>query len=126
MHAHRMERVAEALREEVEEIINYELSDPRIGAVAVTQVLLAPGGRRARILVAPAGETEEQLLCLAALGGARRHVRALLAGRLEMFRIPDLDFEADFSAGAALRLPRLLRRMRKGRPRDQEREKGNR
>ena len=125
MDGHRNERVTETLREEVEEIINYELSDPRIGVVTVSEVLLSRNGRRARIRVALTGDAEEQNRSLNALGGARRRVRSLLASRLNLFRIPDLDFEADVPVASTSRLRQLLRRMRKGHPRDNEEgEKG--
>ena len=35
MDPHRHERVTESIHEELEELINYELSDPRIGQVSM-------------------------------------------------------------------------------------------
>ena len=49
MDSHRTERVSEALREELGEIIAYELSDPRIGDATVTEVLLSPDMRHAQM-----------------------------------------------------------------------------
>jgi len=34
---HRNERVSEGLREELDELINYELTDPRVGPAAVSE-----------------------------------------------------------------------------------------
>ena len=48
MDPHRNERVSESLREELNELISYELSDPRIGDASVTEVLLSPDFRRAQ------------------------------------------------------------------------------
>ncbi len=42
MDNHRAGRVSEALREELGEMIAYELSDPRIGEAVVTEVLVSP------------------------------------------------------------------------------------
>ena len=39
MDPRRSERIAETIREELEEILNYELSDPRIRSARVTEVL---------------------------------------------------------------------------------------
>jgi hypothetical protein len=44
---HHSARVTEAIREELSEIIGFELSDPRLGAVDVVSVALAPGSRLA-------------------------------------------------------------------------------
>src|SRR5512146_2191828 len=48
---HHQQRVGEALREEITSIIEGELSDPRIGSAAVSEVHLAPDGKSARIFV---------------------------------------------------------------------------
>ena len=48
MEPHRAERVAEALRSELEEILNYELDDPRMTPVTITEVILTSDGRKAR------------------------------------------------------------------------------
>lgn len=119
MEKHRGERLAEALREELEEIVNYELEDPRIGAVRVTEVLLSSDGRRARIRIAfeeGAMDVQERLV---ALDHARGHVRHLLMTRMDIFRMPELQFEADSGEQIGRRAKHLMRRMRRGRPRDQ-------
>ncbi|MCW5976618.1 MAG: ribosome-binding factor A [Bryobacteraceae bacterium] len=118
MESHRNERFAEALRQELEEIINYELSDPRIGEVIVTEVLVGPGHKQARVrlsVTAPGGPEST----LAALNGARRHLQRTLSGRLDVFRIPDLQFESDIEVASPQGVQGLLKRVRRGRPRDQ-------
>ena len=49
MESHRAARVSEALREELGELIAYELSDPRIGDAVVTEVLVSPDMRHAQV-----------------------------------------------------------------------------
>lgn len=117
MEAHRAERVSEALREELAELIGYEMSDPRIGSVEVTEVVVAPDMRQARVRISLAGDERARDEALRALDGARHFLRRELAGRLRLFRIPELFFEADVSAGGRDRLEQLLKRIRKGRPR---------
>jgi ribosome-binding factor A len=112
MEERRLQRVTEAIRDELSEIIAYELDDPRIGSVQLVDVHLSPDGRRA---VARVRVEDEQ--SLAALDHARPFLRRQLAGRLDLFRTPDLHFEADLSATPAAKLPHLLKRVRKGRPR---------
>lgn len=120
MESHRNERFAEALRQELEEIINYELSDPRIGELTITEVLVAPGNKQARVRLSLGGNHRTAEPTLAALNGAREHIRQVLAGRLDVFRIPDLEFESDIEVQSPNEVKSLLRRVRKGRPRDQE------
>ncbi|MCP5109858.1 MAG: 30S ribosome-binding factor RbfA [bacterium] len=122
MDPRRTERLTEAIREELEEIFNYELSDPRVGDVRVSEVLVSSDLRQVQVRVSFAGEVEEQKAALEALNGARRHVRLLLSERLDLFRMPELRFEHDLSPELDKRAKRLLRRVRKGRPRDERDE----
>lgn len=108
MKERRAQRVAEALKEELTELIGYEMNDPRLDSVSVTDVLLSPDMKKARVLVAAGEET------ITILEGARHYLRREAASRLNLFRAPDLHFEPD--AGIAPdRVASLLRRVRKGR-----------
>jgi ribosome-binding factor A len=115
---HRNERLAESLREELEELIGYELSDPRVGSASVTQVHLSPDHRHAHVHLALKGTVEEQKATLDALSHARQFLRHQITERLRMFRTPELQFEADLPTELAAKAPQLLKRIRRGRVRD--------
>ncbi len=116
MDEHRTQRVSEAIREELAEIIGYEMADPRIAAVDITEVLITPDMRRAQIRIHFGGGTQARQEAMAALDGARNFLRRELATRLRLFRIPELHFEADASVSDSRRLEKLFKRARKGRP----------
>ena len=59
MDERRTKRVSEALREEIAEIVGFELDDPRLRFVEVTGVTVAPGGRYARVLVGDAARADD-------------------------------------------------------------------
>ena len=118
MDTHRNERVSEALREELGELIAYELSDPRIGDATVTEVLVSPDMRHAQVRLHLSDAESEQQQTIQALAGARHFLRRQLAERLNLFRIPELHFEADLTPGARDRIEHLLKRVRRGRPRE--------
>lgn len=120
MDSHRAERVSEALREELGEMISYELSDPRIGDAVVTEVLVSPDMRHAqvRLHLGANGSAPEETI--RALDGARHFLRRQLAERLNLYRVPELHFEPDVISAAPGRMEHLLRRVRRLRPRDQE------
>src|SRR5579875_226628 len=115
---HRAERVSEALREELGEMIAYELSDPRIGDAAVTEVLVSPDMRHAQVRLHLDPDVRKRAETIRALDGAKHFLRRQLAERLNMFRVPELHFEADIGLGGPARLGELLKRIRRGRPRD--------
>lgn len=120
MENHRTERVSEALREELGEMIAYELSDPRIGEAVVTEVLVSPDRKHAQVRLHLSNNVNEQKETIRALEGARHFLRRQLAERLNLFRIPELHFEADVSSAVTGRMEHLLKRIRRGRPRDEE------
>lgn len=116
MDMHRAERLSEAIREELSEIIGYETDDPRLLTVTVTEVHLSPDLRHAHISV-NVGNVADQYLPMRALDAARHYLRRELASRLEIYRIPDLHFELDTTVVPS-KVGSLLRRIRKGRPRN--------
>ncbi len=119
MDQHRAERVSETIREELTEIIGYELSDPRIGGVDVTEVVVSPDMRHARVRLHLAGDDDGRQGTLEALERARHFLRRELASRLRLYRFPELHFEADLGAANTERIEHLLKRARKGRAKSQ-------
>ena len=124
MENHRAERVSEAIREELAEMIAYELSDPRIGEPVVTEVLVSPDKRHAQVRLHMSTSQNEQQQTIRALEGARNFLRRELAFRLNLFRVPDLHFESDVKVAVNSRMDQVLKRVRRGRPRDAEPSQG--
>jgi ribosome-binding factor A len=122
MDPRRSERVSEAIREELEELIAYELSDPRIQASGVAEVLISPDARSARARLILTGDAAEQRDTLEALNHARGYIKRELAQRLDIFRMPELQFEAALPAEMGGRVPSLLKRVKRGRPRSEQTE----
>ena len=114
---HHQDRVAETLREEIGAMIEGELSDPRIAFCYVSEVLLNPGGKSARIYVAvdsavpDIAKAEEDTV--AALEAAKGFIRFELKERMGKRNIPDLAFFADRSGRFQARIDELMTRSRK-------------
>lgn len=116
MEDHRAKRVSEAVKEELAELIGFEMDDPRLESVQVTQADVSPDMRHAHIKVAV--DADEQKKTLAALDHARNFLRHELAARLNLRRIPELHFVADSHPDADSRIDFLLRRARRTKARD--------
>lgn len=116
MDEHRTGRVSEAMREELSELIGYEMSDPRLAALQVVEVHVSPDLRHAHVTLT-LGPEEDQQAALKALEGARGFLRRQVAARLDLHRTPELHFALE-PMPAGERLARLMARVRKGRPRD--------
>ena len=92
-----------------------ELSDPRIAPSYVTEVVLAPGGKSARIFVAVHGSEEEEKSTLEGLTTARAFIRSQLRDRMGVRHVPELSFAIDRSEKVNARMDVLLGRMDKRR-----------
>lgn len=115
---HHRERMSEALREEIETILEGELGDPRIGLVNVSEVQLADDGRSARVLVAVQGDEQEAERNLQGLLNATSFIRHQLAERLQLRHPPELFFQLDRSQEYESRIEQLLKRTKKKQGRD--------
>ena len=107
------ERLGEALREEIETIVEGELGDPRIGLASVTSVLVGSDSRSARILVVVHGDEREAERTLEGLTAAVGFIRREVAERLHLRRPPELYFQLDRSETYAARIDELLKRNQK-------------
>jgi ribosome-binding factor A len=114
--AHRNERVSENMREELNELISYELSDPRVGGASVTEIHISPDFRHAYVRLALEGQASEQATTLDALAHAKQFLRHQLTERLQLHHMPDLHFEAALPAELAAKAQQVLKRIRRGRP----------
>jgi ribosome-binding factor A len=113
-------RLSEAIREEIETILEGELGDPRIGLASVTAVLMAQDARSARIMVTVAGDEAEAERTMAGLSAAKNYVRHELAERLRLRRPPELYFQIDRSDQMESRVEELLTREKKRRKKTPE------
>ena len=108
-------RLSEAIREEIETILEGELGDPRIGLASVSSVVMAEDARSARVLVSVAGDEADAERTLEGLAAARNYVRHELAERLRLRRPPELYFQIDRSDALESRVDELLGREKKRR-----------
>ena len=104
----RPERMAEVLREEVTEIVGYELEDPRLMAVTVTDVEVADNLRNAKIFVVVEGNEDEIKQAMKALQHASSFVRQQIALNLDLRYAPQLHFARDMVEENAVRVEELL------------------
>ncbi len=108
MAMRRKERVADTLREEIAQIVGYELEDPRLTMVTVTDVRLSGDKRDARVYVTVAGDESEHKSALEALKHAAPFVRKQLGLSLNLPRTPELHFVRDRVEEEGERVDKLL------------------
>ncbi len=111
---HRPERIAETLREEIAQIVGYELEDPRLTMVTVTEVRVADDLRDASVYVTVQGNEQEHLTALRALRHAAPYVRKQLGFALNLRHTPTLHFVRDTVEEKAERVDSLLEKIEHG------------
>jgi ribosome-binding factor A len=110
---HHRERLVDAMRDEISALIEGELSDPRIGLCNVTEIIMNPGNKSARVLVNVDGTDEEAEQTMEGLRGARVFIRNEIRARLGKRQVPELTFHLDRSAQIGERLDEVLKRIEK-------------
>jgi len=107
----RVERVGEAMRDAIAELLTREIKDPRVGMVTLIDVEVTPDLRHARIHFSCMGDEEARRRSLAGLQSAAGFMRGQLARRLRLRYAPDLTFVPDTTAEHAARLSSLLKQV---------------
>jgi ribosome-binding factor A len=114
----RAERLAELIRAEASEIIQRGLKDPRIGFVSITDVVVSPDLRHAKIFVSVLGDDEVKRRTMEGLARATGHVRSELGSRLAIRFVPEVLFRLDESIERGARISSLLRGVTEEGPRE--------
>lgn len=104
----RSERMSEVLREEITEIVGFELDDPRLIAVTVTDVRVTDNLRDAKVYVTVEGDENEKKEAMKALQKAATFVRQKIALSLDLHHAPQIHFARDTVEENAARIENLL------------------
>lgn len=105
---HRIERIAEQLREEVSQILATDVADPGVGLVTVSRVKVSPDLSLARVYWTLLGDAAEKKRTTKALQRAAPFVRHVLATRLTLRRVPEVAFHFDEGLAAHQRVEEIL------------------
>ena len=110
--AHRIERVNNLIRQEMSELLQRQVKDPRLSSfVTVNEVVTSSDLRHAKIFVSHIGNEEEKQGTLSVLVAASGFLRNELARRLKLRRIPELSFHWDDSIERGIYLLELIDRI---------------
>lgn len=104
----RPERFAEALREEIAEVVGFELDDPRVVSATVTEVVVSNDLRDAKVYVFIQGTDAEVNEALKTLRHASTFVRQQVAMNLDVRHAPHLHFVRDTAEENASRVSTIL------------------
>lgn len=116
MGTQRPGRVQEALRQEISRIVHDQIKDPRLGFITITAVNLTKDLRYARVYFSVLGEHKDKLLALKGLNSAKGYIKGLLADRIKLRFMPDIDFKIDETLEKTQAIFDLLDKIKKEKP----------
>jgi ribosome-binding factor A len=112
----RTDRLDSQIRQELMDLMQREMQDPRVGFATVTRVETARDLGHARVFVSVYGSDEEQARSLSALRDATPWLRRRLGERLQLRHVPELSVRRDLSIESGDRVLRILRELEEGTP----------
>lgn len=113
----RVDRVAEAVREEVAAFLAKDAKDPRITAfVTVTAVEMTRDLRHANVFVSVMGTDAERTETFEGLKSVAHHLRSHVGRALRLQFAPEIVFKLDQSVARAARIETLLASIKDTRP----------
>lgn len=105
----RTAQLGEVLRAEIANVITRELRDPDVGWATVMDVEVATDMKFARVHVSVLGDEATQERTITALDKSRAKIRHLVAQRVRLRFMPDLEFRLDRTAERAARIEGILK-----------------
>jgi ribosome-binding factor A len=110
----RVARLNEQLKRELTTLLQFEVKDPRIGPITVTDVEVSPDLYHAKVFVAVRGGEEERVSAMEGLRAASGYLRTEIGRRMRIRRAPELHFTLDNTLDHAMHIERLLQEARAG------------
>ena len=102
-------RVADQIQKDLSVLIAYELKDPRVGMITLSEVQLTPDYAHAKIYFTMLKDDPETVKnTLAGLNAASGYLRNMLGKRLHIHTLPSLHFHHDTSASRGMELSALI------------------
>jgi ribosome-binding factor A len=105
----RGQRVADQIQRDLAEIISFELKDPRVGMITITEVQVTPDYAHAKVFFTMLNDDPEAVRnAVAGLRKAAGFLRMQLGRRLTIHATPELHFVHDTSTARGIELSRLI------------------
>jgi ribosome-binding factor A len=107
----RAERIADHIKDEVSQLLSFEVKDPSVGLLTVTHVKMTSDMGLAHVYYTLVGDEVERRKTERALDRATAFVRRRLAENMNMRRAPDIRFHYDENVERQERVETLLRQI---------------
>jgi len=104
----RVDKVTEALKQEISNIIQRDLEDPRIGFITITRVEMTADLRYAKVFFSVLGSEEDYNKTKEALDSALGLIRKIVTQRVRLKFAPEIVFKEDRSSEYSIKIQAVL------------------
>ncbi|MCG2585916.1 30S ribosome-binding factor RbfA [Massilia sp. TS11] len=102
-------RVADQIQRDLSELIAFELKDPRVGMITISEVQLTPDYAHAKVFFTTLKDDPAAIeQCLQGLAKSAGYLRNQLGKRLHIHTLPQLHFVHDTSTARGMEMSRLI------------------
>jgi ribosome-binding factor A len=116
--SNRPDRVGEAIRDELSQLLAREVHDPGIGFITLTSVSVTADLQLARVYYTALGDEKAREDTARALTRATPFLRRQLGARIRLRRVPELTFFYDESIARGDRIEQILQDLKRDKPED--------
>ncbi len=109
MAAPRTERIAEAIKKEVSDLLMREIRDPRIGFASITDVEVSGDLRLVKIFISVLGDEQQKNDTMAGLESAKGLIRSTIGKRVQLRYTPEVVLKLDESIARGARINAILK-----------------
>jgi ribosome-binding factor A len=108
-HGSRPARIGDQIRLELSELLARQVKDPGVGFVTIVDVRVTPDLQIARVYYTSLGDEQARAQTRRALDRALPFLRRQVGQRLQLRRVPELEFFYDETIERADRIERIIR-----------------
>lgn len=102
-------RVADQIQRDLAEIVAYEIKDPRVGMITMTEVQITPDYAHAKVFFTMLNDSKEAIKnTVEGLAAASGFIRGQLGKRLHIHTLPQLHFVHDTSTSRGMEMSLLI------------------
>lgn len=114
-------RVADQIQRDLSEIVAFELKDPRVGMITITEVQVTPDYAHAKVFFTMLSDDKDVIKnTVSGLSAASGYIRGQLGRRLTIHTLPELHFVHDTSTARGIEMSRLIDQANATRAKDAE------
>lgn len=105
------DKIAGIIQKEVSEIIQFQLKDPKIGFITITDVTVTGDLSIAKVYVSFLGQQAREEAGMKALDRSKGYIRSELAKRMTIRKVPQLVFKIDDALEKGNKIEKIIHKI---------------